>query len=197
MVVKFNTALYTMLLQSQQVHFACLSPCRKRFFSPLDLPGVLSDSLLISRPPSLPPLSHSHHTPHNLYWSLAVLHTTDSAHSEAEDVKLLEYIERKLKFCPQGAELLGGQTASEFLGGQTGTKSSGSQNISRVGVHEISISSTPLTSHGVNKQLKIAVKSVQLKPCVRSDLLGVCAAIFVVPTPRGHQTPEVGHVTVM
>ena len=121
----------------------------------------------------------------------------DHAHSRREDAKLLEYLERKLQFCPPGAELLGGQTTSEHPGGLIRQKSSGGTKSSCVGVREISISSTPLMSSVANKQVKIVVKSVQLRQSLRSDLLGVCAAMFVVPTPRGYQTPEVSHMTVM
>jgi hypothetical protein len=155
---------------------------RKKFSSPLDLPSLLSHSLLVTRPPSLPPLPPSHHTSPHIYWSLALLHSVhpDLPHSQPGDLALLGYLEQKLKFRPPGA------------------KSSGDkQNSSYPGVREISVCATPLAEVGGTGQLKIAVKSVQIgrhgNSCHgnnRRVFCGVCALVLLAPTPKAHQTPE-------
>ncbi|CAI7993826.1 Germinal-center associated nuclear protein [Geodia barretti] len=79
---------------------------RKKISSPLDLPYLLSHSLLVTRPPSLPPLPPSHHTSPHIYWSLALLHSVhpDLPHSQPGDLALLGYLEQKLTFRPPGAK---------------------------------------------------------------------------------------------
>ena len=155
--------------------------------SPLDLPSLLSHSLLVTRPPSLPPLPPSHHTSPHMYWSLALLHSVEHSklpHSHTGDLDLLGYLEQKLKFCPPGAKSAG-------------------QNQPVSGVREISVSAIPLTEAGGTGQLKIAVKSVRIG-CYgnnrhgnsshgnsRQVFCGVCALMLLAPTPRSHQTPEV------
>ena len=159
---------------------------RRRHLAPLNVPSLLHDPLLVTRPPSLPPLSHSHHTTHHLYWSLVILHDTDSAHSHVEDVKILEYLQQKLKFCPPTAERSGDPLPL----------SKGSGVPESEGVHKISVSTTPLLEGTRGEKLKVAVKSVDIKRFDRKILTGVCAVMFLAPTPRSHQTPHVSHMTI-
>ena len=103
-------------------------------------------------------------------------------------MKLMEYLEQKLKFCPKS---LGIPTETKCLAGLGGTKSSGGKKISVPGVKEISVSSTPLDGSRDNKQLKIVVKSLEIGRFNQLLLSGVCAVIFLAPTPCVHQSPEV------
>lgn len=157
--------------------------CRRRLSVPLDLPSLLSHSLLVTRPPSLPPLPPSHTTSPHIYWSLALLHSIDSTlpHSEPGDLELLGYLEQKLKFRPPGARSSGDK-----------------RNRQLPGVRDISISATPLGEVGGTGCLKIAVKSVQIgrrgNSCHGNDgevLCGVCSLVLLAPTPHPCQTPEV------
>ena len=157
--------------------------CRRRFYSALDLPSLLSHSLLVTRPPSLPPFSLSHHTSPHLYWSLALLYFVHLPHSHLGDLELLEFLEHKLKFCTPGSR--------------------DKKNQPVPGVKKISLSETPLQDCGGPTQLKIAVKSVQIgcrgdgrRGNSRQVFRGVCAVVFLAPTPRRLQTPGVGHVTM-
>ena len=149
--------------------------------APLDLPSILRHSLLVTRSPSLPPLPPTHHTTPHIYWSLAILHTTNHIpHSEPRDLKLFQYLEQKLKFCPPGSK-----SSNE-------TRSSLPK---QPGVREISISSTPLETGGI-RQLKISIKSIDLRQTSGSVFQGVCVLMLLAPTPLPHQTPEVSHMTV-
>ena len=158
--------------------------CRRRFSAPLDLHSLLSHHLLVTRPPSLPPLSHSHHTSPHIYWSLALLHMLDLSpcSDHLGDREMLGFLEQKLKFCPL-----------------PGTESEGGRKLfTDPGVREISHSETPLPGYGGLRQLKIAVKSVRID-CHGDDcrgdgcrvFCGVCAVVLLSPTPRSNQTPEV------
>lgn len=159
---------------------------RRRNLAPLDVPSLLRDPLLASRPPSLPPLSHSHHTTHHLYWSLIILHNTDHTHSHSEDVKMLEYLQQKLRFCPPEAEESGDPLPLPKRTAATESE----------GVRRISVSTTPLYGGTSGEKLKVAVKSVHLKHVNRRMLTGVCAVVFLAPTPHGHLTPNVSHMTI-
>lgn len=82
--------------------------------------------------------------------------------------------------------MLGG-LKTKSSAGLAGTKYSGGP-----GVKKISISSTPLLgTGGSNQHLKIVVKSLEIGQFSRFELTGVCAVVFVAPTPHGHQTFEV------
>lgn len=156
--------------------------------APLEVPLLVRDPLLARRPPSLPPLSHSHHTTHHLYWSLVILHDTGSAHSHSEeDVKILEYLEQKLKFCPQGGEQSGEHQP---------VPSAGKKSPESEGVRKLSMSTTPLYGGTRGEKLKIVVKSVDIRRLERRSLTGVSAIIYLAPSPDGHQTPDVSHMTV-
>ena len=190
------------VLNIQDTYYACPETSRRREMAPLNVPSVLQNSLLITRPPSLPPLPPSHITPSHLYWSLAILHTTDPAsRPEPRDLKLLGFLEQKLKFCPPGGSESGGGGERSPLPKRPATRKRGNKkNISNPGVREISISSTPLPDTGGRAQLKMIIKSVRLQQssCCSSELRGVSSLVLLAPTPRPQQSPEVytGHVIV-
>ena len=89
--------------------------------------------------------------------------------------------------------MLGG-VKTKSSAGLTGTKYSGGGKAP--GVKEISLSSTPLLGSGSNKQLKIVVKSLKIGQFSHFELIGVCAVVFVAPTPQAHQTFQVSHMTI-
>lgn len=183
--------------------------------TPLDLPSIVARSLLVSRSPSLPPLSSSHHVTPHIYWSIALLHftanstliTADSAHFSTDSAHLSTdstHFSTDPTHSPHPQ--LGDREYLGFLEQKLQFRvpeeedgiSSGAKKRPPIssGVRNISLSSTPLSEVGGTGELKIAVKSVRVGRHGNSRhgnnvYLGVSGLILLVPTPQTHQSPEV------
>ena len=161
--------------------------------APLNLPLLLQDALLSSRPPTItaspspqhPSTPHTPH-PHNICWQLLLLHPSRQQ-MNSQDIKIFEWLKGKLKF-----------HYSESGGA-----------ISKGGIEKISVSTTEMQTQ-VARKLQITVKAacgdVEEEEdegvavgrgtqdgglSVRQELLGTSAVVLYIPAPRADQSPEV------
>ena len=173
----------------------CFFVYRREFLSPLDLPSLLQESLLLSRIQNT--LASSHSTQH-FFWKLAFVFHSQSKLTP-DDSRIIEWLYHKLQFQPRSGK-----------DDSTHTPLSPSE----VELQTLSLSSTPLLSQAGASSVSLpivegedSVRSRQLcltvKGCcdevlwrkgeaVTRELCGTCAVAIFLPTPQySDQTAEV------
>lgn len=178
-----------------------LSIYRREFLSPLDLPTLLQEPLLLSRMQSTLASSPLPLSTQHVFWKLAfVFHSRSNL--TPSDSRIVEWLYHKLQFQPRSGNDDSTRTPLSPSDVELQTLSlSSTPLLSQAGASRVSL---PVVAGGEDprrsRQLCLAVKGCcddilwgkDEANCLAKELCGTCAVAIFLPTPQySDQTAEV------
>ena len=171
---------------------------RREFLSPLDLPSLLQESLLLSRIQSTISSSSRPHTAQHVFWKLAFIYQNHN-NLTPSDSRIMEWLYHKLQFQPRSGNDDSTHTPLSSSEDELQTLSlSSSPLLSQAGASSVSLPVAEGEESGTARQLCLAIKGCcdeilwREDEAVARELCGTCAVAIFLPTPQyADQTAEV------